>query len=359
MSQRGLFTGLFLLGSVTAAGCAKTSTLTVKPSTPLAAELLPADQLEAGVYKRLLLLPIETKVDVKDTDVAVLAEKATSYYSAKLEKALLAHGFELISPEIVARASKGLKAGKLSAAEKALILGKETKADAVFQVQELAVRGTVDYFTVEDLKTLPVDASRVKTDKKGRLYHAETEQCVFKLPYYEVRFEGKLIDARNGNVLWVGSGRQNVVDALEESWVAKLDKDCILEKENFVFTDYVASESTLDSTFAALVSRLLDPMKKSAMAGAPLVTEDKPKPRPKPQPKPAAKPEPPKVKTATVSGKKGSLRAGPGKRNQRIRIIPRKSKVEVLETMGEWIKVKTQDGSIGWMHDSVIIVNDN
>ena len=30
-----------------------------------------------------------------------------------------------------------------------------------------------------------------------------------------------------------------------------------------------------------------------------------------------------------------------------------------LETMGEWIKVKTQDGSTGWMHDSVIIVNDD
>lgn len=353
MSQRGLVAGLFLLASMTVAGCAKTSTLTVKPSTPQAAELLPAEQLKAGVYKRLLLLPIESDVDVKDTDVAVVSEKAAAYYSAKLEKALLAQGFELISPEIVARAEKGIKGGKLSAAEKALILGKETKADAVFLVQELAIRGTVDYFTVEDLKTLPVDASRVKTDKKERLYHSETEQCVFKLPYYEVRFEGKLIDARSGDVLWVGSGRQNVVDALEESWVAKLDKDCTLEKENFVFTDYVASESTLDSTFAGLVSRLLEPMKKSAMAGTSLVAEEKPAAAPKPEPKP----EPAKVKTATVSGKKASLRAGPGKRNQRIRIIPRKSKVEVIETMGEWIKVKTQDGSIGWMHDSVIIVN--
>lgn len=353
MSQRGCFAGLFLFATAAAGGCAKTSTLTVKPSTPQAAELLPADLLEAGVYKKLLLLPIESTLDVKDTDVAVLSEKQTPYYSAKLEKALLAQGFELISPEIVARAEKGIKGGKLSAAEKALILGKETKADAVFLVQELSIRGTVDYFTVEDLKTLPVDASRVKTDKKERLYHSETEQCVFKLPYYEVRFEGKLIDARSGNVLWVGSGRQNVVDALEESWVAKLDKDCGLEKENFVFTDYVAAESTLDSTFGGLITRLLDPMKKSAMAGAPLAEE-----KPVLPAKPAAKPEPPKVKTATVSGKKASLRAGPGKRNQRIRIIPRKSKVEVLETMGEWIKVKTQDGSTGWMHDSVIIVND-
>ena len=63
-------------------------------------------------------------------------------------------------------------------------------------------------------------------------------------------------------------------------------------------------------------------------------------------------------KTATVSGKKASLRAGPGKRNQRIRTVPRKSKVEIVEQMGAWTKVKLQDGTLGWMHESVIIEND-
>ncbi len=338
------------------AGCSKASTLTVKPSEPQAAELLPADQLEASVYKRLLLLPIENNVVVKDTKLAVLSEKDKAYYTAKLEKALLAQEFELISPEIVARAEKGLRGNKLSAAEKALILGKETKADAVFQVQELSVRGKVDYFTVEDLETQAVDASRVKEDKKGRLYHSETEECVFQLPYYEVRFEGKLIDARNGNVLWVGSGRQTVVDALQESWVAKLDKDCNLEKENFVFGDYVGAEATLDNTFGGLLTRLVTPMKKSALAGKPLAKDDKPKPKAEPKPEP--KPEPPKVKTATVSTNKASLRAGPGSRNDRIRRVSRKTKVEVMETMGEWHKVKLQDGAVGWMHDSVVIMGE-
>ena len=38
--------------------------------------------------------------------------------------------------------------------------------------------------------------------------------------------------------------------------------------------------------------------------------------------------------------------------------ISRKSKVEVLETMGEWLKVKAQDGTIGWMHESTLIMAD-
>src|SRR5690606_39542772 len=59
----------------------------------------------------------------------------------------------------------------------------------LFLVQELSVNNVSDYYTVEDLKTAKVDPSRVKVDKKGRLYHEETEDCVFQLPYYEIRFE--------------------------------------------------------------------------------------------------------------------------------------------------------------------------
>lgn len=38
--------------------------------------------------------------------------------------------------------------------------------------------------------------------------------------------------------------------------------------------------------------------------------------------------------------------------------VPRKAKVEVVETMGEWLKVKIQDGTVGWLHESVLIVNE-
>ena len=332
--------------------CGKTSTLTVKPGQSSSPELIPAKQLEASIYKKILVLPIEGDIEVKDTTIKVLREKKPEYYGAKLEKALLAQGFEVISSEIVARAQKGIK-GKLSGAEKALIMGKETKADAVFMVQSMAISGTTDFFTVDDLKTKTVAKNLVKEDKKGRLFHAETEQCIFRLPYYEVRFEGKMIDARTGNVLWVGSGRQTVVDALDESWVAKLDKECSLVTENFSFGQYVAGEGALTSTYDGLLAQLLPPLKKSALAGKPLVRDEDKKPPPKPAPKPE-----PKKTTAVVSAKKASLRAGPGNRNQRMRYLTRKTKIEIVETMGSWSKVKLQDGTSGWLHESTFIVNE-
>jgi hypothetical protein len=339
-----------------AVACGKTSTLTVKPGQSTAAELLPAEQLEKHVYKKILVLPIEKDVEIKDTSIKVLREKKADYYGTKLEKALLGQGFEVISAEIVARAKKGVST-KSSAAERALIMGKETKADAVFIVQSLTVEGTTDYFTVEDLKTKEIEPELVATDKKGRLYHEETEQCIFRLPYYKLTFEGKLIDARNGNVLWVGTATETVVDALDESWVAKLDKECGLVNENFSFGQYVSGETALASTYDGLLAQLLPPLKKSALSGTPLVF-DEDKPKPKPTPPPAKEPEPPKVTTAVVSAKKASLRAGPGSRNERMGFVTRKTKVEILETMGSWSKVKLQDGRQGWLHDSTYIVNE-
>jgi len=354
--------GLVLSGLGLSFGCAKGSTLTVKPSTPAEMELIPASQLKKYVYKKILLLPIPEGTLQGTSQLSVVKGKDEAYYGAKMEKALLAQGFEVISPEIVARVEKNLRmSSKLSPAEKALVMGKETKADAVFLVQELAINSVSDFYSVEDLKTMKVDPSRVKADKKGRLYNQETEECIFQLPYYEIRFEGKLIDARSGNVLWVGSTRETVIDELDESWVAKLDKKCELTQENFVFGDYVAKEPTLDATFHGLLVRLLEPLKKDAHAGTPIPSDQPPppkvveKPAPPPPPPP---PEEPKIPTAVVSAPKAVLRAGPGQRNDRIAYVTRKTKVEVLETMGEWSKVRLQNGAVGWIHESTIIMNE-
>lgn len=344
----------FVIGTL--AACGKTSTLTVKPGDSTPPELLPSEQLEKHVYKKILVLPIEKDVEIEDTTIQALRDKKPEYYSTRLEKALLSQGFEVIASEIVARAQKGINS-KLSAAEKALLMGKETKADAVFIVQSMKISGATDYFTVADLKTEKIPPNRVKADKKGRLYHEETEKCIFRLPYYQMEFEGKLIDARSGGVLWVGSTKHTVIDALDESWVAKLDKDCGLVDENFSFGQYVAGEAALASTYDGLLAELLPPLKKSALSGTPLVYEED-KPKPKPAPPPPKEEEPPKVPTAVVSAKKAALRAGPGSRNERMGYVTRKTKVEVLETMGSWSKVKLQDGRQGWLHESTFIVNE-
>jgi uncharacterized protein YgiM (DUF1202 family) len=61
---------------------------------------------------------------------------------------------------------------------------------------------------------------------------------------------------------------------------------------------------------------------------------------------------------AVVSSTKANLRESANNKSRRITTVPRKAKVEVLETMGEWLKVKSQDGSTGWMHEKDLIVPD-
>jgi SH3-like domain-containing protein len=50
------------------------------------------------------------------------------------------------------------------------------------------------------------------------------------------------------------------------------------------------------------------------------------------------------------------MRLGPSTKDRLIRYVPRKAEVEILETMGEWAKVKLQDGTSGWMHESHFLI---
>lgn len=347
-----------------AVACGKTETLTVAPTTPPDPELVPSPQLQAYQYKRILLLPPGEPIERKNVDIKVVKAKDIDYYVGKLEKSMLQQGFEVISPEIVARAEKGLgsKARNMSPVEKALILGKETQSDAVLVVQSLTITGDEAFYAIENMKATAVPENHVKTRtkkrairKKGKYYHAESKDCLVRVPFYEIRIEAKLLDAASGNVLWVGSGEGSVLDAMKASWVAKVKKKkCRVVEENFDYDDNLAETQTLETTFASLMARMLEPLKVAAFAGKPLVVE-KPKKVEKPPEKP---PEPPKptVKIAIVSANKASMRLGPSTKDRRIRYVPRKAEVEVLETMGEWAKVKLQDGSMGWMHDSTFIV---
>ncbi len=347
-----------VLCSLAALGCAKADTLTVKPGSPGAPELVPSPRLEQFAYKKILLLPYDGTVAVKGMDSAALTDQTGDYYTSKIEKGLLAQGFEVISPEIVARAKKSLGKG-VSPAEKAMMMGKETQAHAVFIIQSIAIEPLVDYYAVEELETRPVDAAKVDQNlKNGQFFEKETKECVFRLGYYEVRLESKMIDVQTGNVLWVGSGRQTAIESLPESYVAKLDKECKAAEENFVFADRVAGEGHLAATFNGLVTRLLTPLKAGAHKGKKIVAEKKAPPKKaEPKKEPPKKEEPKKI-TAVVSTKKASVRAGPGKKNERLRFVSRKTKVTVTETMGEWSKVELQDGTKGWMHESTIIVNE-
>ncbi|HEX2679296.1 MAG TPA: SH3 domain-containing protein [Polyangiales bacterium] len=331
----------------------------MRPSQPAPVENVLAPKLSEHAFTRVLLLPPEGAVEVKDVSVAVVTEKQIPYYTNKVEKLLLAKGFEVISPEIVARADAETQGQKLSAAEKALILGQKTKADAVFMLQSVAVYGGSKYYQVDEHQTAEVEPGRVRKEEgEDHPVRTDTEKCLHELPYYELRLEAKMIDAQSGSVLWVGTGRQTTIDAFKDSYIADVDDDCDVLGQSFIYDDYLRDEATLDRTVAALLDRVISPMAKAALAGKAVVDEPEKKAAPPPVVvAPAPPPPPPAVKTAVVSAR-GTLREGPSKKDARIKDVPRKAKVEVVETMGEWIKVKIQDGTVGWMHESTLIVND-
>jgi hypothetical protein len=336
-------------------GCGSSQRLTVRPSQPAPVDTTVSPKLNEHAYRKVLLLPPERGVDARDAKVASVRKKSIDYYMAKLERLLLAKGFEVISPEIVARAGAevGGKSGQLSAAEKALILGQKTKADAVLMLQSTAARSSAKYFRVEEERTTEIEPARVRRDEgEDHPLHKDTKQCLHEVPYYEVIVEAKLIDASSGTVLWVGSGRQSTIDTLRDSWVADVDGDCEVLKQSYPYHEELAADATLERTVSALFERLVAPLAKSALSGKPVEVAAAP------PPPPAAEPPPAKNLIAVVSSQRAALRDGASKRNPRLKDVPRKAKVEVIETMGEWMKVKLQDGTVGWMHESMLIVND-
>jgi hypothetical protein len=360
--MRKIVLGVLCL-ALSLSACGAANTLVLRPTTPAPVEAVPTAQLESTIYKRLLLLPPEKGVSVAaDVDVTLARERDGAHYMGRLEKYFLGQGFEVVSQEIVARLGRKAQAGS-SAAARALMMGKETHADAVLMVQSLSVHGGEKFFHIEDLSEVE-PGLRVEDD--GEYRHRETEECLFRLPYYELRIEAKMIDVRSGDVLWVGSARETTIDALEESWTAKLDDDCGIEEQSpFIYRDQLHAEETFDRTVAQLYERTFGGLKRSALAGKPRerepakVAEPAPPPPPPPPPPKVEEPPPaPAPKMAVVSSNQGVLRVGPDKRDKKVRVVPRKAKVEVLETMGTWHKVKVQDGTVGWMHEGSLIFPD-
>jgi len=152
-------------------GCGSATTLTVRPTTPSAADLVPTPAVEAHQYKRLLVLPPSNAVAVDEAvEAKVAREKSTDFYVTKVEKTLLGQGFEAIAQEIVARAAK-TGDGRASTAERALIMGKETQADAVLMIQNIRVVAGEKFFDVSDLSEVEPG---LRKEEDGSYEHRRT-----------------------------------------------------------------------------------------------------------------------------------------------------------------------------------------
>ena len=376
---------LLVISTPMLGGCSSLTTLTVRPTQPSALSLVPAPRLSEYRYKRVLIVPPEEGVAVSDRiESQVPASRDVRFYTGEVEKILLAKGFEVVSTEIVARAKNASASGKYSFAERALVMGRGTHADAVLSIQKLAVEDSEQFYHRVDLKTVaPADRAQ---DDDGHYYHRKSEECLYRLPLYKVVVSAKLIDVQGGDVLWVGEGSETSLDTMPSSWVAKIDDDCqVRDQVPFNYRDYLSGDEAYDRTVKDLFMRLFEPLRVRALAPGQPPAPAPPPPATSTGPAPtgaaapaagaaaagasstASAPRPPattppatpgtRTPTATISSGRAILRDLPQHDGLRINLAPRRTKVEVLQSSGEWHKIKLEDGTVGWMHDDSLMLD--
>lgn len=116
-------------------------------------------------------------------------------YMHEFERAFLARGLKVVSSAVTGRVvqeRKNESAAQLSDLERALILARETGADAVLQIGALSAKGTsTRYFCGEDgAKVTDCDESAFSVATFGRAL----EGVVYV-------FQGRVIDVRSGEIL--------------------------------------------------------------------------------------------------------------------------------------------------------------
>jgi hypothetical protein len=357
-------------------GCGSLSTLTVRPTQAVEPTLVPAPRLSERKYKRILIVPPEEGISVSDrVESPAPSEKDVRFYTGEVEKILLAKGFEVVSSEIVARARTAAQSGKYSFAERALVMGRGSQADAVMSLQKLSVEEGEKFYHIVDRREV-APAERVQDDD-GRYYHRETEKCLYRIPFYKVSVAAKLIDVQGGDVLWVGEGFETTFDTLPKSWIGQLDNDCqVREQVPFNYREYFTSADTYERVVKDLLMRLFEPLRVRALAPQPTLAPPPapaatpavsapaaaPAPAVAPAPLPISQPQmaraqPGKVPTATISSGRAILRDLPQHDGLRINLVPRRTRVEVLQSSGEWHKIKLEDGTVGWMHDDSLLLD--
>ena len=166
-----------------------------------------------------------------------------------IEQRLQERGFNLISGAIVSRVEQMLKGSekgeRLDRTEKALLVGKETGADAIFVVKALYVDQVDRWFLkqrgednfVEKPERVVHDAIREWPDQKPsaawywlpvlgwlRLAMADSPPSLFVVPVWEAMVEAQMLDL-DGNIVWSGSETLRSVNVIPSSWEARLNGD--------------------------------------------------------------------------------------------------------------------------------------
>lgn len=165
----------------------------------------------------------------------------------RIEQRLQERGYNLISGAIVSRVENKLKESetreKWDRTEKALLLGKDTGADAIFEIRALYVdegqrwflkeKGR-DVFNEKPHQTVDSAINSWAWEKPGngwyllpifgwiRLILADSPPSSFMIPYWKAAVDARMIDL-DGNIIWSGSKSVRSTDIIPQTWEARLD----------------------------------------------------------------------------------------------------------------------------------------
>jgi hypothetical protein len=141
-----------------------------------------------------------------------------------IEKRLSQHGFSLISGDIVSRVEDRLRKNetreKWGRTEKALLLGADTGADAIFEVRSLFIDQRIQTFLKEPGAS---NFKKVPMAYAARITQEESSAAKFDVPIWEATVEIRMIDI-DGNVIWTGAKTVRTTDILPDDWEVLLDR---------------------------------------------------------------------------------------------------------------------------------------
>ena len=198
----------------------------------------------------------------------ILKEAGYKEFVSYIEQKLMQRGYKLVSGAIVSRVEDKLQGGMRETwdrTEKALLLGKETGADAIFEVRRLYVDQRIKSF-LKDRSDETFKPSPIRYVEE--VIQDDEEASKFDVQYWEATVELRLIDM-DGNVIWSGSKTIQTTDIIPKSWIvelepkypeAKIARESFgsRKKENYNFYNYSHSEDLKRKNLYLIIDNLID-----------------------------------------------------------------------------------------------------
>ncbi len=233
-----------VLGAALVLGCTSIP-MTVEKTKPDDAVILQSKNVRAP--KRVIFLSAK-EAECPTRCAATVTKESYSKAVTRIEQRLQEQGYSLISGAIVSRIENQLGKSKTrevwDRTEKALLLGKETGADAIFEVRTLYIdqksRDFLKEFRTKEFREKPRGTVQKaitewrRGQKPGNIwlfipifgwayyYVYNDPPSSYELPVWEANVSARMIDL-DANVIWSGSKTVRSTDIMPHDWRASLD----------------------------------------------------------------------------------------------------------------------------------------